>query len=523
MNLLPHDETPTPHILRSMVLVSGMTTMATEMSASRLLAPYFGASVMVWANIIGLILIYLSIGYWYGGRLADRYPTLRALCTITLTASIMIAIVPFIARPVLEISSGGIDSLEVSSVLGSFAGCLLLFSVPITFLGMVPPFTVRLALRSIHDSGQVAGSLYALSTVGSIVGTFGSVLVLIPWIGTRSTMLTFAAILALLSVIGLSGRIRVAAAFAGVIMAAAVLLPAGLVKQATAGTVVFEDESRYQFVQVVKGPHARMLLYINEGWAVHSVYDPRTVLTGGVWDAFLVPPALTGTQQFSGRESARPLRMLLIGNAGGTVARQFAQFRPHVHIDGVELDPTVSKAGRTFFGMRASENTNLRVIHADGRPFLAHAANTKWDVIHIDAFRQPYIPFYLTTREFFTLVREHLAPGGVVSINVGTVPDDDRINVAIASTMRSVFPTVIRWPVARNNEVEVAIAEPMGAREIEQRLRGSDLARVPELEEVFGAAASSFELVDPQTDKVLTDDLAPVEWLTDQMIIEEAS
>ncbi len=523
MNLLPHDERPTPRILRSMVVVSGMTTMATEMSASRLLAPYFGASVMVWANIIGLILIYLSIGYWYGGRLADRHPTLRALCTVTMAASIMIAIVPFIARPVLEISSGGIDSLEVSSVLGSFAGCLLLFSVPVTLLGMVPPFTVRLALRSIHDSGQVAGSLYALSTIGSIVGTFGSVLVLIPWIGTRSTMLSFAAILALLSVIGLTGRIRLAAAFAGLLMAAAVLVPAGIVKQATAGTVVFEDESRYQFVQVVRGVDSRMLLYINEGWAVHSVYDRDQVLTGGVWDAFLVPPALAGKQQFTGRESQRPLRMLVIGNAGGTAAREFATYRPNVHIDGVELDPAVSNAGRRFFGMRASERSNLTVTHADGRPFLAHAGTKRWDVIHIDAFRQPYIPFYLTTHEFFALVRSHLAPGGVVSINVGTVPDDDRINVAIASTMRSVFPTVIRWPVARNNEVEVATMRSMHAREVEQRLRGSDLAVRPELARVFGAAASAFEPILPQPDKVLTDDHAPVEWMTDQMIIEEAS
>ncbi len=510
--------------LRAIVVVAGMTTMATEMAASRLLAPFFGASVMVWANIIGLILIYLSVGYWYGGRLADRYPTMRGLCTVTAAAAVLIAAVPYVAQPILHVTSGGIDTVAPSAVIGSFAGCLLIFSVPITLLGMVPPYTVRLALNSVDTSGQVAGSLYALSTIGSILGTFGSVLVLIPWIGTRDTMLVFAMLLALLSVVGLSGRRRVYTAGAIGVMVIGMLMPAGVVKRAEAGSVVFEEESPYQFVQVVRERGtSRMLLQLNEGWAVHSIYDPATVLTGGVWDDFLVVPSLAGRAKPSGPDSDRSMRMLIIGNAAGTAAREFGVYRPHVHIDGVELDPVVTHAGRRFFRMGDAERTNLTVHAGDGRPFLRHAGSRRWDVIHIDAYRQPYIPFYLTTREFFQSVRSHLTPGGVVSINVGSSPHDDRINRAVAATMRDVFPTVVRWRAQAYNEVIMAMSDPMTSAQFRDHLMSSDLAANPNLADMFSACAANARRVRPNPSQVLTDDHAPVEWMTDRMILREAS
>lgn len=510
--------------LRAIVVVAGMTTMATEMAASRLLAPFFGASVMVWANIIGLILIYLSIGYWYGGKLADRHPSVRGLCTVTAVAAVMIAVVPFAAQPILHITSGGVDSVAVSSVIGSFAGCLLIFSGPITLLGMVPPYTVRLALSSVDNSGQVAGSLYALSTIGSILGTFGSVLILIPWIGTRDTMLVFATLLALLSIGGLSGRRRLLTAGAVGVMIVGLVIPSGIVKRAEAGAVVFEEESPYQFVQVIRERGTgRMLLQLNEGWAVHSVYDPATVVTGGVWDDFLAVPTLAGPTYPAGVDSDRSMRMLIIGNAAGTAARVFGVYRPHIHIDGVELDPVVTRAGRRYFRMRDAERANLTVHAGDGRPFLRSAGRRRWDVIHIDAYRQPYIPFYLTTREFFHLVRAHLTPTGVVSINVGSAPHDDRINRAVAATMRDVFPTVVRWRAQAYNEVVVATARPLSMGEIRSRLVSSDLAENPNLSDMFSAFAGTARSVRPDADQVLTDDHAPVEWMTDRMILHEAS
>lgn len=503
-----------PGALRAIVVVAGMTTMATEMSASRLLAPYFGASVMVWANIIGLILIYLSVGYWWGGRVADRHPHARGLCTLTLAAAVTIALVPFVARPVLAASAGSIDAGEVGTVLGSFIGSLLLFSVPITLLGMVPPYAVRLAMHDVERSGEVSGTLYALSTIGSIVGTFGSVLVLIPGVGTRRTMLAFALALALLSLAGLGARSRIG--LGGVALLAALLLvPAGLVKASSGGRVLFEGESRYQFVQVVEEEGGeRRLLQLNEGWAVHSVYDPHDRIVGGVWDHFLVLPALAEMREPDG-PAATP-DVLIVGNAAGTAARAYARYRPEAHVDGVEIDPLVTSVGRRYFGMR--DLPNLDVHTADGRPFLLHS-NDRWDVIHIDAYRQPYIPFYLTTREFFDLARGHLNPGGVVSINVGSAPGDDRILRAVAATMRSEFPTVHRYGAEDYNDLVVASERAVSPDELAARIRASDFHQLDgELYGLFERFAAGLVEVEPDPGIVLTDDHAPVEWMTDRMI-----
>ena len=181
--------------LSVLVFVAGCATLATEISASRLLAPYFGSSTIVWANIIGLILIYLSIGYWLGGKLADRYPEPRLLGLLVLVAAVVIAATPFIARPILDLAVKGLDAATVGAVVGSFFAALALFAIPVTLLGAVSPFAIRLSISDVEQAGTVAGRLYALSTVGSIVGTFLSALVTIPLLGTQRTMLGAAALL----------------------------------------------------------------------------------------------------------------------------------------------------------------------------------------------------------------------------------------------------------------------------------------------------------------------------------------
>lgn len=507
-----------PWALRLLVVVAGMTTMGTEMSAARLLQPFFGASTIVWANVIGLILIYLSVGYWYGGRFADRHPHARGLSLLTLAAAVAIAIVPFIAGPVLRLSVGGIESVEVGTVLGSFIGTLLLFSIPITLLGMVPPYAVRLALRDVDSSGQVSGSLYALSTVGSILGTFGSVLLLIPLIGTRRTMLTFALALAVLSLPGLwqavRGRVVVAAAAVGIVVLLA--LPVGFVKAAPGTKVLFEQESPHQFVQVLEDEEGRRLLSLNEGWAVHSVWERDTVLTGNIWDRFLLLPSMRPRTE--GPDSEQDVRMLIIGNAAGSAPRMYERYRPNVKIDGVEIDHVVTEVGYEYFDM---PRENLTVHTADGRPFIERS-DQRWDVILIDAYRQPYIPFYLTTKEFFDEVREHLSPGGVLGINVGSAPGDDRVQEAVGATMRSAFPSVYRHQAVTYNELIVATREPASAAQLRQRLLASDLAERSELAGLFRSMANDLDAVQPAPDRVLTDDHAPVEWMTDRMIFQAA-
>ena len=171
--------------LLATVFVTGMSIMAIEMSASRLVAPFFGTSLVVWTNIIGLIMLSLSVGYYYGGRLADRRPEWALLYKLITGAGIGMFIIPYIANPVMSYAASG----TVGTFLGSLIAVVLLFIVPFTLLGMVAPFVIKLAANTIDDVGNTAGSIYALSTVGSIIGTYLPALLFIPWLGTRRTIL----------------------------------------------------------------------------------------------------------------------------------------------------------------------------------------------------------------------------------------------------------------------------------------------------------------------------------------------
>jgi spermidine synthase len=479
------------------VFAAGAGTLATEIAASRLLAPYFGSSTIVWANIIGLILVYLAVGYWLGGKVADRRPDTRLLGLIVLVAALFIAVLPFVARPILDVAVRGLQAVSVGAVVGSFFAALALFAVPVTLLGAVSPFAIRLALADVGEAGTVAGRLYALSTVGSILGTFVSALVTIPLIGTQRTMLGAAALLVLAAALILGARWQLLT----VAVAALLFIPAATIK-ASPG-LLYETESPYQYVQVVERRDGSRALKLNEGIVVHSVWYPHSVLTGGEWDMFLVTPPLVG----------HPVRsMLIIGNAGGTIARAFGRLYPDVHIDGVEIDPKVTEAGRRYLGL--GDNPNLRVITDDGRPFL-QLTDRHYDVIAVDAYRQPYIPFYLATKEFFSLAREHLNPGGVLALNVAAVENDERLSQAVGTTLLSAFPQAWRWKPLRFNELILAFDRPVSHAELLERVARISPAARPLLPLFRGEVKA----VRPQGD-VLTDDRAPVEWLTDRMIID---
>ena len=256
-----------PAALYGLVFFAGIGTMATEMCASRLLAPYFGSSTMIWANIIGLILIALSLGYVIGGRLADRWPSARLLGFIVLGGAVLTAIIPFVARPFLNVTINGIDSVSTGAVLGSFFACVILFVPSVLLLGMVTPFAIRIGITDMDKAGSTAGRIFALSTAGSLVGTFLPPLVTIPLLGTQRTLIGAAAIIAAAACLLLGWRWLVVP----VVLAGLLVIPPGAVK-ATAG-LIYESESRYQFVQVVERDEAH-LLYLNEGFAVHSSGAP---------------------------------------------------------------------------------------------------------------------------------------------------------------------------------------------------------------------------------------------------------
>jgi spermidine synthase len=482
------------------VFGAGIGALATEITASRLLAPYFGSSTIVWANLIGIVLAALALGYWLGGRLADRRPEPSLLGFVVLAAAVCVAAIPFVAKPLLDLTVEGLDDASAGAVVGSFLGVLLLCAPPVVLLGMVSPFAIRLAVSSVETAGAVAGRLYALSTAGSLLGTFLPALVLIPAIGTQRTFLVIAALLAVSSCFLLGARYLLVAGA----LAALVALPPGAVK-AEAG-LLHEETSYHQYIQVVERPDGRRVLQLNEGVAVHSVWQADSVLTGGVWDAFLAVPPLLG----------RPLeRVAILGNAAGTTARALGVYYPEARVDGVELDPAVSRVGRRYFGM--DEIPRLTVHDADARPFL-RSSDARYDLIVVDAYHQPYVPFYLATREFFRLVREHLAPGGIVALNVARVPDDDRLVEAIGSTLAAEVPQVLEWPALRFNTIVLGLTTPVGSEELARRLRSGpdDLRPLREL-----LARDARPLTPSGTP--WTDDRAPVEWLTDRMIVSYAA
>jgi predicted membrane-bound spermidine synthase len=471
-----------PWRLGGVVFAAGAGTLSTEIAASRLLAPYFGNSTVVWANIIGLILVYLSLGYWLGGKLADRAPRPELLGGIVLVAAAFIAATPFAARPILDAALRGFDSISVGVVVGSFLAALALFAVPVTLLGAVSPFAIRLSLTDLERAGAVAGRLYALSTVGSIIGTFVSALVAIQAFGTQRTMVGTAALLAGCSVLLIGRR----AAPATIAALGLLLVPAGTVK-ASSG-LLFEKESPYQYVSVVQWDDGTRVLQLNEGVAYHSMWRRGSVLTGQYWDLFAMLPPLLG----------HPARnMLVIGNAGGTIDRMYGLFYPGIAIDGVELDP------------------RLHVYTADGRPFLERTRK-RYDLIVVDAYRQPYVPFYLATREFFELARRHLRPGGILALNIAKVPGDDRLTRAVDTTLLAAFPQVWRWPALRFNDLVMALDRPVRRSVLMHRasnVRGRLLLLLPPFRRSLVGAHS--------VGRVLTDDRAPVEWLTDRMLLEQ--
>ena len=484
--------------LAALVFGAGTGSLATEIAASRLLAPYFGSSTIVWANLIGIVLAGLALGYWLGGRIADRRPAARLLGLIVLAAALWVAMTPFVARPFLDAAVGNLDDASAGAVIGSFFAVLLLFAPAVVLLGMVSPFAIRLALTNLETAGAVAGRFYALSTFGSLLGTFVPALVAIPLVGTQRTLLGTAALLAVSASFLLGRKVVVLAAA----IAALVAVPPGAVK-AEAG-LLHEEDSLYQFIQVIQRDDGRRLLRLNEGVAVHSVWRKDTVLTGGVWDAFLALPPLLD----------RPLRSVaILGNAGGTTARAMGVYYPDAGIDGVELDPAVSDVGFEYFGM--GDNPNLTVHDADARPFLRRT-DERYDLIIVDAYHQPYVPFYLATREFFRLARERLRPGGILALNVASVPGDTSLLDGIAGTLTHEFPSVAVWPALRFNRILLGFDEPP---DIVLPIQNVD----PDLRPLADMLARDLVEVTRKAERPWTDDRAPVEWVTDRMIVEYAA
>ncbi len=429
------------------VFTTGMTTLAAELTASRLVGNVFGTSNLVWASIIGLILIYLTLGYFLGGRWADRWPMGSAMYRVLAWGAFTLGVVPYIAAPVLRLAAKAVEGLQVAVLLGSFAGVLVLFSVPVTLLGTISPFAIRLSTDSTDTAGRAAGTVYGVSTLGSFLGTFLPVLVTIPAIGTRSTFLVFSLFLLFVALagLGLSGspKLMLLHLWMPAVLAALAVVTGGQALKESTGQI-YETESAYNYIQVQR-VDGLTLLRLNEGEGIHSVYSPDTLNYGGPWPEFLVAPFF-----YPDISPSSVRRIAIVGLAAGTTARQATAIYGPIPIDGFELDPKIIEIGKRYFG---EDLPNLIIHIGDGRWNL-EVSPQAYDIIAVDAYRPPYVPPHMTTQEFYRICADHLTDQGAMAINVGSVPGDRRSDQRAGHNNGHCLPVGLRYGYPRNAEYD---------------------------------------------------------------------
>ncbi len=516
--MMPRDALSHRYVLFT-VFVSGWVVLTVEIAAARLLGAFFGTGNLVWATIIGLILVYLTVGYYLGGALADRWPSPRVWFHLLAWAGLAVALLPLVSRPVLVPIADAFETLAAGHLVAAFLAVVVLFALPVSLLGTITPFALRLDLRRAEEAGRVGGRLYAVSTLGSLLGTFAPVLVWIPRLGTRRTLVLHGAVLVL---VALEGLRRTAGPRAALRLAWMLLPLVGLWFWADRAALkplpglIYERESAYNYIYVVERNGYR-LLYLNEGLGVHSIYHPRQLAFQGTWMHFLPAPFLN-PPPFRPR---RVTRMAVLGLAGGTVARQAAVAFPGVEIHGFEIDPDIVAVARRYFGL--AEVPNLQVWVVDARVGIRRQPGP-YDLIVVDAYRPPDIPWHLTTVEFFALLYERLSPHGAVSVNVGRTPTDRRLVNALAATLRQVFPVVYGMDVPGTlNTVLFAAKHPqahpryLAHHAVALKAQGAAPLLVQAVEN-----AARYPAPDFGPGPVLTDDRAPVEWLTNSLVLRFA-
>ena len=500
------------------VFCAGLVSLAIEVSASRLLSNYFGSSNLIWACIIGSILIYMAIGSIVGGKWVDRSPKPELFYGILTWGAFSTGLIPCIAKPILRAASVAMDHLEIGSLILAFVVVLILFSIPMILLSMTSPFAIRLLLGETRSSGNVSGKVYAISTAGSFIGTFLPVLVLIPTLGTYKNFLILSFFLL---TIGLWGLLKTELGFKKVLlryswMPLVIAISAwfglrGNDKIATG--LIYEDESQYNYIQVQQ-INGFTLLRLNEGQGFHSIYHPDTLDYEGAWQQVLAAPFFNAPPYTP--ENIRSIAIL--GLAGGTSARQAASVFPNSQIDGFEIDETVIAVGYDYFEM---DIPNLTVYAQDARLGL-RSMQKRYQLISIDAYRPPYIPAHLITVEFFQEVSDHLTEDGVLVLNVAQIGGDRRLVDAFTITLSQVFPSVYTSDVPNTfNTMVYATRSTTDVQNLYTNYllldESGDFSAL--LRETLETTILNLKPL-AESDLVFTDDRAPIENLVNSMLID---
>lgn len=506
--------TYTPGILKNKLFLylteffAGMSVMAVELGASRLLAPYFSSSQIVWTIIIGTIMIAMALGNVYGGRSADKNPDPGRLYVRILAAALWIAAIPVVGKYII-IGISAVMIFSVSSnflIAAAFAACMVIFVFPLFLLGTVTPSLAKYTVGSLDDNGRIVGNLGAFNTIGSIIGTFVPTFVTIPSVGTAVTFLIFSGILLVLSVLYFvssgTGRKRTAAAVV-LFLICSVLGCSGSFAFWEDG-LAYEGESVYNYLQV-KESDRNVILSTNVLFGVQSVYMKNQGLTGMYYDYAMAAPLMV--------ENKRPedCQMLILGMGTGTYAAQCRKYYGSMAVEGVEIDEKITELARVYFYLPE----DVPVTTYDGRAFL-NAVDKKYDVIMVDAYQDITIPFQMSSFEFFTLVKTHLKENGVMVVNMNMRGSrEGNINQYLADTISEVFENVYTAdvPGSTNRELFASDNSAMLSCMEERRLEITD-------QDLYAMMEKAASVLEPYESGgyLLTDDRAPVELLGMQVI-----
>jgi spermidine synthase len=504
--------------------LSGAGVLVVEVAATRALNPFFGQSTFVWTNVIGLILLGLSVGNVVGGRLADRTRSPALLGVLLVIASVLVGVSGWLTGPVARWILPADLPLEAAYgflVKGSFLAAFACFFLPVALLGAVFPFLVRCASREIGEVGARSGALAAASTLGSIAGTFLTAHLLLWTLGTRGTLLAAGAALMLAAgLLFIAGRRR-ANAWAAVVLAvaggAAAASPAAraAVSGAAMGRLIEARETRYQHVEVRARddlPVPANVLTIDEGLdSFQSVTPAEGTLTGGLYyDAF--------TMLALARPADRPLEVLVLGMGAGTHVRQLLDVvgsRRALSIVAVELDPGVVAIARER--LRLAEDPRLAVVtDVDARPYVAHARK-RFDFIIVDCYaQQSFLPPHVASVEFFEAVRDRLADGGEVAFNAFGYGASDPVVEQIVQVLVHCFPNGVVVAAVPRSASFVVYADRDGRAQLPSRWSTASWPEpLQRLASSMGRpGAAWYAERDPRIDPVRDDDgrLERVQW-----------
>ncbi len=489
---------------------AGMSVMAVELGASRLLAPYFSSSQIVWTIIIGTIMIAMALGNIYGGKSADKTPDPDKLYGRMIIAGVWIAMIPVVGKYIIL----GVSALLIFTVnsnfliWAAFAACVLVFVFPLFLLGTVTPSLAKYSVDSLDESGKTVGTLGAFNTIGSIIGTFVPTFVTIPAVGTSITFLIFAGILLALSICYFLSVKQKKVKIAVAIILFLVCCVFGYSSHFAFwdSDLTYEGESVYNYLQV-KENEQQVVLSTNVLFGVQSVLMKNESLTGMYYDYAMAAPLMTE------KENPKDCEVLILGMGTGTYATQCNRYFGAMFVEGVEIDERITELAREYFEL----SEDIKVTTYDGRAFL-NAIDKKYDVIMVDAYQDITIPFQMSSVEFFTLVKEHLNEGGVMVVNMnmkGNVKGS--INQYLADTISSVFGEVYTVDVKYSTNRELFACDNKAMLEnLEAHIQSMEMTGFAEMMSMVSDNLCAYEA----GEYIMTDDKAPVELLGMKVIDE---